>query len=389
MNGFWEDLPALVELFGIEGALRTATAAEDAIDQAASIFRDAGIDIWFRRGGHLGVSTSPVFDDHVSGFERALRGYPGVPEDLVERLSAEEVAKRCRSPRFRGGVFLRRGVTVQPARLARGLRRLVLDLGVHVYEETPVISISPGGNVRVATPAGFVTAEHAVLALNAWIHQIPTFRRTVIPRASHIVLTEPAPDRLEELSWTGHEGIYDMRATLHYLRTTEDGRIVFGAGTGNSARRIDDRFSHDPWWARRLESQLRAWFPPFRDVPVAAAWGGPIDVTAYHIPMFGSLWGGNIHFGVGFTGGGVGPCVLAGQILSSLALRRSDGFTDLPIVGYTPKRFPPEPLLSLGARLTLEAIRRTDDAWEAGRSGNPVLRWIARAPRKLGYNLGH
>jgi hypothetical protein len=80
--------------------------------------------------------------------------------------------------------------------------------------------------------------------------------------------------------------------------------------------------------------------------------------------------------------------VLGGRILSALALGRRDEFSSLPLVGLEAKRFPPRPFLHVGARLALEAILRTDDAWEAGRSGNPLLRAMARLPRRLGYNLG-
>ena len=54
-----------------------------------------------------------------------------------------------------------------------------------------------------------------------------------------------------------------------------------------------------------------------------------------------------------------------------------------------PEGVPPEPFFSIGARLTLEAILRTGDAWEAGEPGNPVLKTLARMPRLLGYSLGH
>jgi glycine/D-amino acid oxidase-like deaminating enzyme len=191
------------------------------------------------------------------------------------------------------------------------------------------------------------------------------------------------------MGWTGGEGIGDFRATLHYLRTTPDGRIAFGAATATPGRGADGRMSNDASWYPRLEATLRKWFPEFRDVAIDSAWGGPIDVSAHHVPFFGSMWGGNVHYGMGFTGGGVGPCVLGGQILSSLVLGRRDEFTSLPLVGLRSKRFPPEPLLFVGARITLEAILRTDDAWEAGRSGNRLLEMLARLPRRLGYYLGH
>ena len=388
MYGLWEDYAVLVDLFGTEGAVRIGEASERAVDFAAEVFRKADIDIWFQRSGHLNVSTSPVFDEAIDEC-RQLELRDGFPEGLYQFLSASEVADRCQSPQFRAGVLHTRGAIVQPARLARGLRALVLGLGVRIYEGTPVDLIEGGTLVKIVTRSGEVAADHAVLGLNAWSNQIPKFRRSIIPRSSHIILTEPAPELLEKMGWTGGEGIGDFRATLHYLRTTRDGRIAFGAGTGSSGRGVNGRMSNDPSWYQRLEATLHAWFPEFRDVGIAATWGGPIDVSAHHVPFFGSMWGGNVHYGMGFTGGGVGPCVLAGQILSSLVLGRQDEFSSLPFVGFRPKQFPPEPFLSVGARLTLEAILRTDEAWEAGRSGNAVLKMVARLPRLMGFNLGH
>jgi glycine/D-amino acid oxidase-like deaminating enzyme len=388
LYGLWDDYGDLVNLFGPEESARLANASEAAVDLAERVFRDAEIDIWFRRGGHLTVSTSPLFDEGVEA-SRAMSARAGVPPDLYQMLSPAEVQERCRSPLFRAGVLQTRGATVQPARLARGLRARVLDLGVRVYEGTPVDRLEAGSTVRLVTPRGEITAEQVVLGLNAWSNQLPGFERKVIPRSSHIVLTEPAPDRLAELGWTGGEGLGDYRATLHYVRTTPDGRIAFGGATATPSREIDERMSKDARWYRRLEAKLHEWFPPFRGVKIDSTWGGPIDVSAHHVPFFGSIWGGNVHFGMGFTGGGVGPCVLGGQILTSLVLGRTDEFSSLPLVGFESKRFPPEPLLQLGARLTLSAILRTDDAWEAGRSANPLLAALARLPRRLGYNLGH
>jgi glycine/D-amino acid oxidase-like deaminating enzyme len=388
MYGLWDDFAVLAELFGSEEAARVGHASEQAVDLAVELFRSAEIDIWFQRAGHLIVSTSPLFDEALDEF-RQLQSREGFPPDLYRMLSASEVAERCSSPQFRAGALQTRGATVQPARLARGLRALVLDAGVRIYESSPVDRVEGGSAVRVVTRDGEVTADQAVLALNAWSNQIPGFRRSIIPRASHIVLTEPAPDRLREMGWTGGEGIGDFRATLHYLRTTPDGRIAFGAATATPGRAADGRMSEDDFWYQRLEARLQSWFPEFRGVGIDAAWGGPIDVSAHHVPFFGSMWGGKVHYGMGFTGGGVGPCVLGGQILSSLVLGRKDEFSSLPLVGLRSKRFPPEPLLSLGASFTLEAILRTDDAWEAGRSGSRLLAAVARLPRRMGYNLGH
>jgi hypothetical protein len=129
-------------------------------------------------------------------------------------------------------------------------------------------------------------------------------------------------------------------------------------------------------------------FPSFEGVPIECAWGGPINVSGFTMPFFGTLGRGNVHYGLGFTGNGVGPSHLGGKILAALALHAEDGFTRLGVVTRKPKRFPPEPFRSPGAFLVNAAVRRSDDREDAGRRVGAVTRAIARIPRRLGYNLG-
>jgi hypothetical protein len=129
-------------------------------------------------------------------------------------------------------------------------------------------------------------------------------------------------------------------------------------------------------------------FPSFRDVPIEAAWGGPIDVHGSHLPSFGSLGRGNVHYGHGYTGNGVGPSHLGGRILAHRALGRDDDVLRLPLVDLEPKRFPPEPIKSPGALIANRAILRKDQAEDRGEEANPFVDFVARLPRRLGYNLG-
>jgi hypothetical protein len=89
----------------------------------------------------------------------------------------------------------------------------------------------------------------------------------------------------------------------------------------------------------------------------------------------------------GYTGNGVGPTQLAGAILARLALGIEADLTRLPIVGFEPKRFPPEPIRSLGALAVNEAILRKDAAEDSGDRSHRLTDAVARLPRRLGYNL--
>ena len=115
------------------------------------------------------------------------------------------------------------------------------------------------------------------------------------------------------------------------------------------------------------------------------AWGGPIDVSPTHLPIFGSR--GRVHHGFGFTGNGVGPSYLGGEILARLALDRRDERTRLALVEPARKLFPPEPLRYVGGSLIRRALMAKDAAEDAGREPNAPTRLVASLPRRLGLRL--
>jgi glycine/D-amino acid oxidase-like deaminating enzyme len=302
-------------------------------------------------------------------------------------LTADEVRARCGSPAFRGGAFMRDGASVQPALLVRGLRRVLLGRGVTIHEGTAVTRLEPGSPVVASTALGAVRASHAVMAVNAWAMGWPWFRRRLVAWSSYIVLTAPAPDRLQALRWTGGELISDLRTSVRYFRTTRDGRIAFGGGGGRAGTTIGDLFSRDMRAVVEAADGLRRLFPTFAGVPIVDAWGGPIDVSPTHLPAFGSLRP-NVHYALGYTGNGVAPSHLAGRVLADLVTGADSDAVRLPMVNARPRSFPPQPFRAVGAALIRRAIIAKDTAEERGRKPNPVADAVARLPRKLGYLLG-
>ena len=89
--------------------------------------------------------------------------------------------------------------------------------------------------------------------LNAATRGVRPLRSRLAVTSSHIVLTEPVPDVLERIGWTGGESITDGRTFVHYFRTTPDGRIAFGWGGGPLAfgARLNGRVERSTATARR------------------------------------------------------------------------------------------------------------------------------------------
>lgn len=391
VHGWWDQLPYLVERFGQEEALRVARLVDESVEQIGSWCRAHDVDAWFRRAGYLRVSASPAQDGEWRSAVEACAAL-GVPEAYFE-LSPAEVQARCASPVMRGAAFMPNAATVQPARLARGLFAAVQAAGVRVLERTQVTGVAGrrgAGPMTVSTSVGPIQADQVVLALNAWAAGWPGFGTSLLTWGSHIVMTEPAPERLAQIGWTGGEAIADGRFTVHYFRATPDGRVAFGAGVGAAGYggRVDGRYDRDPRAEGRARAALERFLPSFADVPLTDAWGGAIDISSDRLPTIGSQGGGRVHYAHGFSGNGVGPAHFAGRVLAALVDEPRGELARLPVVNRHTRPFPPEPLRFAGARLIREALVRRDEAQDAGRRGSPLVRLVASMPRLLGYRLG-
>jgi glycine/D-amino acid oxidase-like deaminating enzyme len=386
LHGYWEKLSWLVGLLGHDDALRLCRAAERIVPAVRAFCEERGEDVWLREGGILMASAAPGQDGQV---ERVVAGAAalGHPEQAVP-LSHDEVQARVHSPVFRRGVWFPEGATVQPALLVRALRRAALDVGVTLHERTPVTRMHAGNELE--TPRGTLRARDVVLAVNAGLSSWRPASPHVTNFGSYVVLTEPVPDLAERVGWTGGEALVDGRMFLHYSRTTTDGRVLMGSATGpiGFAGRVDARFSRDAATAARAEAGLRRLLPALADVRVERAWGGPIDVAADHLPFFKTKPGTRVHYGAGYSGHGVGPSWLGGQILASLVLDADDEWTRLPLATRKLPWLPPEPFRRVGGGAIRSAIMAVEAAEEQGRTPSLGARAIASLPRVLGMELG-
>lgn len=389
LHGWWEDLPYLVERYGPERGLEIARESDEVVSGIGAWCKRHGVDAWFTPSGYLRVNAFLGLDNDwgatIADLDRL-----GAPGELVH-LDRGAVQQVCASPAFGEGVFMPSAATIQPALLARGLRRVLIERGVVIYEGTTVERLKPGSPIRLQTARGSVSADQVVLAVNAWAAGWAGFRTRVLAWGSYIILTEPIPDRLAELGWTGGQAIADSRFTISYFRTTRDGRIAFGAGVGAAGfgGRIGPVFTHDRHAIERVAANFRHLFPMLSDVRLDDAWGGPIDITADRSPEIGSLHGGRVLYAHGFAGNGVGPSRLAGRIVAARIAGSGDPIANLPLVGRRQRVLPPEPFRSIGARVIRQALIRQDDALDAGRRPGLLTRVVTKVPSLLGYRFRH
>ena len=296
-------------------------------------------------------------------------------------LAGEQMRDRIDSPVFRGAVPEggRDGASAPRA----GCGRVLLERGVRIFEDTPVTRFGTGDPVIAQTSGGSVRAGSAVVALNAWASHWKRFRRTLMVRGSYIVLTAPAPELLKEIGWTDGSGLADMRAAIHYVRTTPD-RIAFGVGgiSQNLARRIGPRFAYDEHAIRIGVADLHRMFPGTSTsrsrLRGAARSTSPATTSRRSGPSVGDPLPEQ-HGQRRRT-----RCTSAGR--SSPTGSRGSRTPSSTCRSWTSSRS--RPAGAGGALVANTAIRRKDESEDAGEEANPVVDFFAKLPRRLGYNLG-
>ena len=389
VNELWFGLPTLRRRFGDAAALSLARASTQSVAAVGRFCEEEGVDAWFTPAGYLLLSTSELQDSYAANVVASCQEAGG--EDACEPLDAAGAMARCASPLFRGGAFFGGAATVHPARLVQGLRSALLDAGVRVAERSRAsrIAESPGG-IEVETDGGVVRAGTGVLAAGPSLAGLGPLRRRLTLTSSHMVMTEPVPDVLEELGWTGGECITDSRAMVHYMRTTRDGRIAFGWGGGRvvPGARLGDRVDIDSSVVEEVAAHLRRFFPQLEGRRIEHAWGGPIDVSPSHLPVITATPGGRAFAAFGYTGNGVGPSNMVGRSLAGLALGRRDEHTDIPLVEPPRVLVPPEPLRWVGGTIIRSALLRAETAQEGGLQPDPLTAFLAGFPERVGIHVG-
>ena len=375
----------LRRLFGEAEAIRLVKASEAAVQHIADFCRTHAIDAELRHDGTLYTATNRA---QVGTLDPVMAALQACGIESFFALAPSEVARRSGSVKNVAGVFSPHAATVQPAKLVRGLRRVALQMGIRLFERSPMLALSPAQPVIVHTPGGSLTAGKLVLATNAWMASMfASFERSIAIVSSDMVITEPCPELILPSGLTDGVSVLDSRTFVYYYRSTPDGRLMLGKGGntfafgGQIAPTYDQRSAYEA----PLTRAVRAFFPSLAQVPITASWTGPSDRSVTGFPFFGHLNGApHIYYGFGYSGSGVGPCYMGGQILSSLLLDQDNAWTRSPLTQGPRGQFPPEPIRYLGANLVRNAIRRKERAEDEDRAPWRVDQFLSQFANAAG-----
>ncbi len=374
----WLQFPLLDKMYGTEEALRLCRASDDELSAIGSFSQEHGIDTQFNRQGAIWGATCEAQSGHWNPMLESLERHQ---VRHYKRVDRDEIAAMTGTTAHVAGVLDRSAAMIQPAMLARGLRRVALEQGVRVHENSPMVRLERKRPPEVVTPRGTVTADKVILALYAWSLGVRELRSSIMVICTDAAMTAPVPDALDDLGWRSGPALMDSRTFVEAYRTTENGRVMWtkSGGAMPYGDRVDPCLKDISRPLDDLRQVLHAPYPGLSGRPVTGTWAGPIDRTRDGLPMFGALSSApDILYGYGYSGAGIVFSKLGSHILASLALETEDAWSRGGLVRPVQGGFPREPARYVGAHMVRAAIARKDRLDHEGREVGPITRGLLK-----------
>ena len=346
------------------------------LDAIETTIKRLGIDCDYRRVGEIDIATEPYLLDEFKEIMELTEPY-----DLRYQLfSREQLYEIVKSPIFLGGIKRPDSSLVNPAQLAWGLRKACLNRGVQLYEKTPVIKLEEENNLVIAhTPHGRIRANRVALATNAYPPLLKRISYYIVPVYDYAIMTEPlTPSQRDSIGWHGREGLSDGNRQFHYFRTTADGRILWGGYDAiyHWNNGVGPQLEQRPASFARLAEHFFQAFPQLEGVRFTHTWGGAIDTCSRFSPFWGTAHHGKTAYAMGYTGLGVGASRFGALVMLDLLDGRHTERTALEFVKTKPLPFPPEPLRSVGIKLSQWSMRQADENQGRENLWLKIMDWV-------------
>jgi gamma-glutamylputrescine oxidase len=343
------DQDYLEKAIGIDDARRLWGMYLDARAHHAALVAEHAIDCDLQPGFIHAAHKARYVDEYRAYVERMATVYGYGAMRMLDRA---ETAEAVGSEAYHGGYYDPNGGHLHPLKMAYGIARAAAGAGATIHEGTRVTAVVDGaGGVRVATERGAVTAAFAVIATDAYSHDLNSaLDRHVLPIDCYVTTTEPLAEPHRSRILPGRPSVSDTRFVVNYFRKTRDDRLLFGGGETYGVGRPKDIGA----FVKRVMLRI---YPQLADVKTEFGWSGRVAITVNRMPYVRRP-SRNVVLAAGTCGQGVILAPYYGRVLAEAVqgtLERFDLLASLDVPRFPGGRRLRTPAMMAG--MTYYALR--------------------------------
>ncbi len=277
----------------------------------------------------------------------------GEPHALLDAKAMKDMTG---SDYYLSGLYTPGTAMLQPAKFIQGVAKGLSELGVELYEQSPVVELERSrGDWCATTPKGEVTAPKVILAVNGHAESFGFFKRQLL----HVFLYASMTRQLgaTEVKHLGGAQVWGLTPSDPFGSTVR--RI---SGTGGDRIIIRNRVTYDPSlqidssrpqdFAGFHDKTFANRFPTLKNIEMEYRWGGRLCLSWNNIPAFGEV-DNNVYSACCQNGLGLTQGTLSGMMAADLATGTKSKFLEIVEKQKPPAMLPPKPLSWIGVNARL------------------------------------
>ncbi len=274
----------------------------------------------------FGAVTAGLNQKHGDALKFEIDEWAAMGHTELKYLDKDGIQGFVKGNHYVCGMHDPRGGHFHPLNYALGLAQAAQDAGCRIYENTRALAVEPGSPARVVTENGAIKASFVIIGGYIELKGAEAANRKVIGGTAHMIATEPLPD--PQAFIPQNVSVTDANFLMNYFRLSSDNRILFGGTCNYSALEL-------PMQSQIVKQRLVEVFPALKDIRIDYFWGGLLDFTANRLPHLGRL-APNVFFAHGFSGHGIIPGSLAGQVMAEAVAGTAERFDVFARIRHMP-----------------------------------------------------
>ena len=356
-SGFMIDLPHDLSsenyINNADSDIEQIKLNREAIEFSRQMVEEFGLDNEaFILSGKTNAAATQKGARHNSNYADYLVSL-GEPHELLDAKAMKELTG---SDYYMSGLYTPGTAMLQPAKFIQGVAKGLSDLGVELFEKSPVIELERSGADWLATtPKGKITAPKIILAVNGHAESFGFFKRQLLHIFLYASMTRPL--ETNEIQQLGGSQIWGLTpsdpfgSTVRRISGTGGDRIIIRNSVTydpslevNNSRPQEFAAFHDKTFANR--------FPALKNIEMEYRWGGRLCLSRNNVPAFGEV-DNNVYSACCQNGLGLTQGTLSGMMAADLATGNKSSSLEIMQSQKQPTTLPPKPLSWIGVNARL------------------------------------
>jgi len=270
------ELSQLVRRFGIHGAKDLWEVPVKGVELMLSLIKSGGIDCDLQRQDSLflGKGKGGRKDVTEEANSRRLLGYD------YKVYEGDSVRSVIGSSGYSGAVRYKDTYGVDGLRYAQGVKRMLLDGGIDIFESSEVIGFS---GHRARTHMGSVTADQVIFCADKLRPELSNYSWNVYHEQTFLSITEPLSQADQQALFPEEPfQCWDSDLVYSYYRLTGAKRLLLGGGSLFTTYAKNDTTTSNV--VDHVIGGFRRMFPTLGGVKFIQYWMGRIDMTRDLLP---------------------------------------------------------------------------------------------------------